>query len=117
MLDNRTPRSPGGGDGVPGKRLRRAIETMIGACGVVTRHTEAPWASITFAGARHTLELRFEGVAGVAGGEGFIEALPDHEFTLPGQIVADAAIVSVDHSLLPQPLMIVTCELLLLHDA
>jgi hypothetical protein len=45
----------------------------------------------------------------------FITFLPEHEFAIPGQLVADAAVVEVDHRLTP-PRMIVTCELLLLEE-
>ena len=41
--------------------------------------------------------------------------LPEHEFALPGQLVADAAVTAVDHRLEP-PRMQVSCELLLLEE-
>ena len=50
-------------------------------------------------------------------GEALIAELPDHEFAIPGQIVADAAITAADHVLAPAPCLTVTCELLLLKDA
>ncbi len=49
-------------------------------------------------------------------GEQFIAALPEHEFTLPRQLVADAAVVSVEHATLPEPRLTVELELLLLDD-
>jgi len=81
----------------------------------VVSHGEANWASITFAGTRHRIVLEFAGEAAVAAGECFIAFLPEHEFTLPGHLVADAAVVSVDHVAAP-PLLRVTCELLLLEE-
>lgn len=81
------------------------------------RHSERDWASATFAGTRHSITLGFGGETGVAAAERFIAALPDHEFSLPGQLVADAAIVSVDQRVLPRPELVLTCELLLLADA
>jgi len=45
-----------------------------------------------------------------------IAELPDHEFALPGQLVADASVSAVDHALAPSPRLTVTCELLLLED-
>ncbi|MFZ1742396.1 MAG: hypothetical protein WAT93_06055, partial [Pontixanthobacter sp.] len=60
--------------------------------------------------------LRFSGNAAVEAGEKFITALPDHEFAISGQLVADAVITSVEHTLLPQPQIQVECELLLLLD-
>jgi hypothetical protein len=81
------------------------------------RHAERDWASVTFSGTRHTLALSFAGAEAVAAGERFIAALPDHEFAIPRYLVADAAIVSADHELLPDPRLTVECELLLLEDA
>ena len=49
-------------------------------------------------------------------GEAFIVALPEHEFTLPRHIVADASVVAVDHALSPEMRMTVEVELLLLED-
>jgi len=43
--------------------------------------------------------------------------LPDHEFSIPGQLVADATVSEVTSSTLPYPRMVVTCALLLLEDA
>lgn len=81
------------------------------------RHSERNWASATFAGTRHTVTLAFTGTPAIAAGEGLIEALPDHEFTIPGQLVADAAVISVEQTALPQPRMVLELELLLLEDA
>ncbi|WEK47587.1 MAG: hypothetical protein P0Y56_04650 [Candidatus Andeanibacterium colombiense] len=82
----------------------------------IASHRETAWASITFAGARHRLELLFDGVEAVAAGENFIAALPDHEFDIRGQLVADAAVIEADHRLLPKPRLAVAVELLLLED-
>ncbi len=80
------------------------------------RHSERNWASATFAGTRHTVTLAFNGAEAIAAGEALIEALPDHEFAIPGQLVADASAISVDQAALPQPRMVVELELLLLED-
>ncbi|MCE2843487.1 MAG: hypothetical protein ACK44O_12700 [Novosphingobium sp.] len=56
------------------------------------------------------------GAAAVEAGEALIAALPDHEFAIPGQLVADASVVSVEQSPLPEPRMLVELELLLLED-
>ncbi|OYX67071.1 MAG: hypothetical protein B7Y88_02425 [Sphingomonadales bacterium 32-64-17] len=81
----------------------------------VINHHEASWASITFAGTRHRITLEFRGEEAIEAGECFIAFLPEHEFTIAGQLVADAAVVEVDHSLDPAVLTI-TCELLLLEE-
>ena len=81
------------------------------------RHSERSWASVTFSGTRHTVVLAFNGHALVSTGENFVAALPDHEFTIPRQLVADAAVVRVDHTMLPEPRMEVEVQLLLLDEA
>jgi len=40
----------------------------------------------------------------------------DHEFAIPGQLVADVSVISVDQATLPEPRMVVELELLLLED-
>ena len=47
----------------------------------------------------------------------FVAELPEHEFAIPGQIVADAAILEVEHRLIPEPRLVVQCELLLLEES
>ena len=73
-------------------------------------------ASATFAGTKHMVALAFTGMDGVDSAEALIEALPDHEFRIPGQVVADALVVSIDQAALPQPRMVLELELLLLED-
>ena len=97
-------------------RLREALIPLAAGHGEVLRHEERAWASVTFAGARHRITLGFAGEDGVAGGETLIAELPDHEFALPGQLVADATVCAVEHGLLPQPRLQVECELLLVED-
>lgn len=84
--------------------------------GELIRHSERNWASITFAGTRHSVVLSFTGPEAVAAGEAFIDALPEHDFAIPRQLVADAAVVAVEHTALPEPRLEVTAELLLLED-
>ncbi len=101
----------------PAEKLREALAALAGGRAQVLRHSERAWASITFSGARHTVELAFEGIEAAKAGERFIAELLDHEFAIPGQLVADAAIVSVDHTMLPDVRLVVKAELLLLQDA
>lgn len=96
-----------------GERLREALTTMAQGQAKAIAHSEKSWASITFAGARHRVVLEFAGDEAVAAGELFIAFLPEHEFAIPGYLVADAAVTAVDQRLAP-PRMTVTCELLLL---
>ncbi len=100
-----------------GERLREAVLALAGGQGEVLQHSETAWASITFAGTRHRLRIAFEGTEAVAGGEELVAALPEHEFEIPRQLVADATVCGVESTLLPSPRMVVDCELLLLEDA
>lgn len=110
------PATPGGRRRrTAGERLVEALTTLAQNRASIARHTESSWASITFAGTRHRVELVFEGEGAVEAGECFIAFLPEHEFAIPGQLVADASVVEVDHRLVT-PLLRVTCELLLLEE-
>lgn len=101
----------------PGEKLREALAALAGGEAQILRHSEQAWASITFSGARHSVEMVFEGIRAAKAGELFIAELPDHEFSIPGQLVADAEILSVDHTMLPDIRVVVKAELLLLQDA
>ncbi|MCJ2177914.1 hypothetical protein [Novosphingobium album (ex Hu et al. 2023)] len=79
-------------------------------------HAERPWSSTTFSGSRHTVTLVFSGADGMQQGQAYVCALPDHEFTISGQLVADAAITSVTRATTPASRMTVEAELLLLDD-
>lgn len=98
-------------------RLRTALLDLARNRAAVLTHRETAWASVTFEGSRHTVTLRFDGHEAVVAGEQLVAALPEHEFAILGQLVADATVTRVDHTLLPQPQMTVECELLLLVDA
>ncbi|WP_338468238.1 hypothetical protein RXV95_06725 [Novosphingobium sp. ZN18A2] len=100
-----------------GERLGRAIRVLAGPRAEILDHSETPWASVTFAGSRHAFTLSFDGCAVSHDGENFIAALPDHEFTLPGTLVADATVCRVDHRMVPAPRLVVRIELLLLDES
>ena len=95
--------------------LSTLLELAQGKAELV-RHAERSWASATFSGTRHTVVLSFTGLDAVAAGEALIAALPDHEFAIPRQLVADANVIAVDHTALPQPHLQIEVELLLLED-
>lgn len=97
-------------------RLREALLALCDFHGQVLAHCERAWASITFSGSRHSLTLLFAGEEAAAAGERFIAALPDHEFAIPRQIVAEASVTEAEHRLLPSPRLVVHCELLLLEE-
>ena len=116
MSDERKPPRPPRTRRTAGDRLRAALLDLSDHRAQVLDHKEVPWASITFAGARHTLTLLFVGEKAAAAGEQFIAALPDHEFAIPGQLVADASISDCEHRMLPHPRIVVTCEVLMLEE-
>lgn len=97
-------------------RVRKALADLHDHKGQVLTHTEKAWASITFAGTRHSLSVLFAGEDAVETGEQFVADLPDHEFAIPGQLVADAGVIEVEHRLTPEPRLVVQCELLLLEE-
>jgi hypothetical protein len=97
-------------------RVRTAIMALTGGAGTVITHEEKAWASITFAGTRHEVVLEFCGADAVVGGEELIERLPDHDFRIPGQLVADANITKVDHRFGAMERLEVTAVLLLLEE-
>lgn len=109
-------RGPGRRRRSPGERLRDALLALGEFRCQLLSHRETAWASITFAGSRHSFTLLFAGVEAVNAGERLLATLPDHEFTIPGHLVADANITEADHRLVPNPRLVVTCELLLLED-
>jgi hypothetical protein len=71
---------------------------------------------VTFSGTRHEVVLAFTGTEAVSAGEAFIDALPEHEFAIPRQLVADATVLAVEHSALPEPRLVVEVQLLLLEE-
>lgn len=101
----------------PGQRLIAAIMELCDRQAEVVHHKETAWASITFSGKRHEIRLRFTGSAAATLGEKLIVDLPDHEFVIAGKIVADATVTQADHSLIPDEILEVTAEILLLDDA
>ena len=114
--DNKPPCAPRARRSA-GDKLRTALAILCEHRGQVLTHTEKAWASITFAGTRHSIAILFSGEEAVEAGERFVAALPEHEFAIPGQLVADAGIVEVEHRLSPSPRLVVQCDLLLLEDA
>jgi hypothetical protein len=97
-------------------RVRSGLMAITGGAGTVLAHEEKAWVSITFAGTRHEVVLEFLGADAVAAGEELIERLPDYEFTIPRQLVADATVTKVDHRFGAMERLEVTAVLLLLEE-
>ncbi|WP_337660997.1 hypothetical protein [Erythrobacter sp. Alg231-14] len=98
-------------------RVREALLMLADGRADLLTHEEKAWNSITFSGTRHEIMLDFNGAESVAAGEGFIANLPEHEFRIPGHLVADATINEVDHRFGADERMVVTAVLLLLEEA
>lgn len=108
-----TPRAFSRGPWLP---LLAELLKLAGSRVEFLRHAERPWSSATFSGSRHTVALAFNDREAIADGERLIETLPDHEFTIPGQLVAEATISQADHLAGPPPCLTLEVELLLLED-
>lgn len=100
----------------PWVQLLTALLDLADGKAELIRHAEQAWASATFSGTRHTIMLGFGGTDAITAGEALIDALPEHEFALPRHIVADAAVIAVEHWMLPEQRMTVEIELLVLDD-
>lgn len=98
-------------------RVREALLMLAEGHPDLLTHEEKAWNSITFSGTRHEVMLDFNGAEAVEVGEEFIANLPDHEFRIPGQLVADATVREVDHRFGADERMVVTCVLLLLEES
>lgn len=97
-------------------RLLGQVLKLAGGHGELVRHAERPWASVTFSGTRHTIALAFAGAEAIAAAELVMDRIGDHEFEIPGHIVADAQVREVTHQHLPSPRLTVEIEILLLED-
>jgi hypothetical protein len=100
-----------------GPRLAAALQALAGGQATLVEHRQRAWASVTFSGARHEVTLAFAGTTAIEAGEHLIAEASEHEFGIPGQLVADVAVLGVDHVLAPEPRMTVRLEVLTLEDA
>lgn len=99
-------------------RVREALLGLVGGKASLLAHEEKAWASITFSGTRHEVMMDFDGREACEAGEEFIACLPDHEFRIPGQLVAEATVREVDHPFAGEDeRMVVTAVLLLLEES
>ena len=73
-------------------RLIGAIMPLAGPSAELVGAHEREWASATFSGARHCLDLRLWSGAQDAELPPALLSLPEHEFDLPNEIVADCTI-------------------------
>lgn len=73
-------------------RLVQAVLDGIGTTATLHGADEREWASATFSGARHGLDLSIRLPSADAQPPAFLAQLPEWEFDLPGEIVADCSV-------------------------
>jgi hypothetical protein len=74
----------------------RLVRTIIGGLGTgatLLGADEREWASATFSGARHRIDLMIRLPSSDAPPPSFLTELPEWEFDLPGEIVADCSVI------------------------
>lgn len=74
--------------------LLRAIRAWDGGAVLLEEQHSRPWASATFVGARHRLEIRLAGMDAERRAERLAGALPQMEFSLARLLVADVAVAA-----------------------
>lgn len=96
--------------------LLAAICALVEDRCLVVLHREVPWASVTFSGSRHEIELQFNGDEDIAMGETLIAMLPEHEFSIDRKVVVDALVLWTEMRTYPANALGVKFELLVLDD-
>lgn len=75
--------------------LLRALVSRSGTCRdhvLLTEVRSVDWRSLTFDGERHYISMRFTGPGAASEAERMLENIGEHEFDLPGAILADIAV-------------------------
>lgn len=98
------------------QRLAQALFDRAGPLARLVRHSETQWSSATFAGARHSFALRFEGADAVADAETLAIAVGDADITVRGALVAEITVTRFTQTLLPHPAADIEIAVLLLDD-
>ncbi len=80
----------------PHGRLMSCIVQIAGEGAVIDAASSRPWASATFNGSRHSIDLRFDAPDAHARAASLAETLPEADFAIPGFIVADLAVDAQD---------------------
>lgn len=93
-----------------GSNLVEQIKILIGQHQQVVMTRERPWASITFSGTRHTIEI----IPTTGSRDAFAASLGDwlanHEFELPGHFVADVLVHAAEQKARSFTLEILTID-------
>lgn len=75
-------------------RLIRALLELLGPEAELVAAHEREWASATFSGARHRIDLRVPLADAASAPSPALAALPEHDFALSGEIVADCVLTT-----------------------
>ena len=79
-------------------RLCRAVCGALGGNADLIESQERPWASATFSGARHIITVRIPVDERDSTVPTLLAKLPDYEFNVPGEIVADCVVSMQRHN-------------------
>ena len=60
----------------------------------VVQHRSTPWASATFTGARHDIDLTVEGPDAPCKARFFVESAPTADYAINGHLVADVVVTT-----------------------
>lgn len=97
------------------KPVVEPLIAMLGGKAELISHSSKPWASITFSGSLHRVVLKIDGDDALTREAEFTDALPEHEFNIPGQLVGDAGVVATENDFIGDTIAVtMTVELLLL---
>ena len=79
-------------------RLCRSVCIALGGTADLIESQERPWASATFSGARHVITVRVPLDDADSPASALLAKLPDYEFDLAGEIVADCVVTMQRHN-------------------
>ena len=74
--------------------VKAVIAQLSPACVSVVKRRSTPWASVTFTGARHDLDLVVEGFQAIDTARYFVDSAPSADYAIEGHLVADVAVTS-----------------------
>jgi hypothetical protein len=77
----------------PGSTIASQIEALTEGRAIVTLKSERAWASITFSGTRYRLSIARTCASETGEMQNLAQALPNHEFAIPGHFVADMMVL------------------------
>jgi hypothetical protein len=97
--------------------LIKALMELSDGSAQLIQHRGSSWASATFTGMRHIMELMFEGNEAIGKGDHIAEIIAEHEFMIAGHIVADIAIAEMFRRQEGDPVLTMKIEALTVEDS